>query len=175
MQKVLLELRIRQETSLYCPKGNLFLLPNPFFRKVTNLSSKLVIITTYKDWHSSQKDPNVHLYRIWAENWLKDLHEISQSFLLLFDQLTEAITHAATNLWHSMLLPDTLLDLKPSKEDPHLSTFLFSMDPPFSKIQYFLFDKHLIFIMTIPIPSAEEFQLFKPHPIPEYISILILT
>ena len=24
----------------------------------------------------------------------------------------------------------------------------------------------LIFTMTIPIPSAEEFQLFKPHPIP---------
>ena len=53
---------------------------------------------TYKNWHDSQKDPNIHLYRILAANWLKDLHEISQSFLLLVDQLREAITHAETNL-----------------------------------------------------------------------------
>ena len=92
-----------------------------------------------------------------AANWLKDLHEISQSFILLLDQLTEAITHAATNLWHPMLLPDTFLDFKSNKENPHLSTSLFSMVLPFSKIQYFLFDKYLIFIMTILIPSAEEF------------------
>ena len=34
IQKVLLELRIRQETSLYWPKENLFLLPNPVFQKL---------------------------------------------------------------------------------------------------------------------------------------------
>ena len=92
-----------------------------------------------------------------AANWLKDLHEISQSFLLLLDQLTDAITHAATNLCHPTLLPDTFLDFKSNKENPHLSTSLFSMVLPFYKIQYFLFEKYLIFIMTIPIPSAEEF------------------
>ena len=91
---------------------------------------------------------------------LKDLHEISQSFLLLLDQLTEAIMHAATNLWHPMLLPDTFLDFKYNKEKPNLSTSLFSMVLPFSKIQYFLLDEYLIFIMTIPIASAKEFQLF---------------
>ena len=48
IQKVLLELRIRQETSLYWPKENLFQLPNPFFQKVTNLSLKLGNVTTYK-------------------------------------------------------------------------------------------------------------------------------
>ena len=34
IQKVLLELRMRQETSLYWPKENLFLLPNPFSKKL---------------------------------------------------------------------------------------------------------------------------------------------
>ena len=48
IQKVLLELRMRQETSLHWPKENLFLLPNPFFQKVTNLSSKLDKMMTYK-------------------------------------------------------------------------------------------------------------------------------
>ena len=52
----------------------------------------------------------------------------------------------------------------------HISTSLFPMVLPFSKIQYFLIDKYLIFIMTIPIPSAEEFQLFKPHPIPIHLN-----
>ena len=85
IQKVLLELRMRQETSLYWPKENLFLLPNPFFKKVTYLSSKLHNIMTYKKWHNSQKDPNIHLYRILAADWLKDLHEISQSYRLLLD------------------------------------------------------------------------------------------
>ena len=160
---------MRQKTSLYLPKESLFLLPNPFFQKVTNLSSKLDNIMTYKKWHNSQKDPNIQLYRILAANWFKDLHAISQSFLLLLDQLTEAITHAATNLWHPMLLPDTFLDFKFNKENPDLSTSLFSMVLPFSKIKYFLFDKYLIFIMSIPIPSAEEFQLFKPHPIPIHL------
>ena len=94
IQKVLLELTIRQEFSLYWPKENLFQLPNSFLQKVTNLSSKLGNITTYKDWHNSRKDPIIHLYRILAANWLKDLHEISQSFLLLLDGLTEAITHS---------------------------------------------------------------------------------
>ena len=70
-----------------------------------------------------------------------------------------------------MLVPNTLLDFKSNKEDPHLSTSLFSMVLPFSKIQYFLFDKYLIFIMTIPIPSTEEFQLFEAHPIPIYLDI----
>ena len=130
VQKVLSKLRMRQETSLYWPKENLFLLPNLFFQKVTNLPSKLGNIMTYKKWHDSQKDPNIHLYRILAENWLKDLHAISKSFLLLLDQLTEAITHAATNLWHPMLLPDTFLDFKSNKEDPHLLTSLFSMVLP---------------------------------------------
>ena len=157
LQKVLLELRIRQETSLYWPKENLFLLPSPFFQTVTNLPSKLSNITTYKNWHNSQKNPNIHLCRILTANWFKNMHEISQSFLLLLDQLTEAITHAETNSWHTMLLPDTFLYLKSNKEDSHLSTSPFSMVLPFSKIQYFLFDKYLIFIMTIPIPSTEEF------------------
>ena len=169
MQKVLLELRMRQETSLYWPKENLFPLPNPFFQKVTNHSSKLGNIMSYKNGHNSQKYRNIHLYRILAENWLKDLHEISQSFLLLFDQLTEAITHAATNLWHPMLLPDTFLGSKSNKEDPYLSTSLFSMVLPLAEVQYFLFDKCLIFTMTIRIPSTKEFQLFKSHPIPIYL------
>ena len=90
-------------------------------------------------------------------------------FLLLLDQLTEAITHVATNLWHPMLLPDTFLDFKFNKEDPYLSTSLFSMLLPFDKIKYLLFDKYLILIMTIPISSTEQFQLFKPHPIPMYL------
>ena len=124
---------------------------------------------TYKDWPHSQTDPNIHLYRILAANCLNDLHAISQSLLFLLDQLTEAITHAATNLWHPMLLSDTFLDFKFDKGDPHLSTSLFSMVLPFSKIQYFLFYEYLIFIMTIPIPSTEEFQLFKPHPIRIYL------
>ena len=47
IQKVHLELRMRHETSLYWPKENLFLLPNPFFQKDTNLSSKLDNIITY--------------------------------------------------------------------------------------------------------------------------------
>ena len=47
IQKVLLELRIRHKTSLYWPKGNFFLLPNPIFQKVTNLSSKLDISSIY--------------------------------------------------------------------------------------------------------------------------------
>ena len=98
MQKVLLELRMRQETSLYWSKENLFLLPNPLFQKIANLFSKLGNIITCKNWDDSQKCPNIHIYRILAANWLKDLHAISQSFLLLLDQLTEAITHAATNL-----------------------------------------------------------------------------
>ena len=40
---------------------------------------------TYKNRHTFQKVPNIHLYRILATNWLKDLHEISQSFLLLLN------------------------------------------------------------------------------------------
>ena len=60
-----------------------------------------------------------------------------------------------------MLLPDTFLDFKSNKENPHLSTSLFSMVLPFSEIQYFLFDKYF--------PSAEEFQLFKPHRIPIHL------
>ena len=55
IQKVLLELRIRQETSLYWPKENLFLLPNPFFQKVINRSLKLDNIMTHKKWHTSKK------------------------------------------------------------------------------------------------------------------------
>ena len=132
VQNVLLELRMRQETSLHWPKENLFLLPKTSF--FTNLSSNLGNITTCKDSHNSQKDPNIHLYRILAANRLKDLHEISQSFLFLFDQLTEDISHAATNLWYPMLLPDTFLDFKSNKEDPYLLTSLFSTVLPFAKI-----------------------------------------
>ena len=80
---------------------------------------------TYKNWHNSQKYPNIHVYRILAANWLKCMHEISQSFLLLLDQLTEAITHAATNSWHPLLLCDTFLDFKSNKEVPYLSTTSF--------------------------------------------------
>ena len=32
-------------------------------------------------------------------------------------------------------------------------------------------NKYLIFIRTIPIPSAEEFQLFKPHPISTHLDV----
>ena len=71
--------------------------------------------------------------------------------------LTETITHAAKNLWHSMLLTDTFLDCKSNKEDPHLLTSLFSMVNPFSKIRYFTSNNYLIFTMTIAIPSSEEF------------------
>ena len=153
-----LELRMKQETYLYRHKENLFLLPNPFFQKVTNLSSKFGNIMTYKDWHNSQNYRNIHLYPILAANWLRDLHEITQSFLVLFDQLTETITQAATKLWHPMLLPDTFLDFKCNKEDPYLSTSFFSMVLPFAKIQYFSFHKYLIFTMNIPIPSTEKFN-----------------
>ena len=109
---------------------------------------------TYKNWHNPEKYPNIHLYRILAENWLKDLHEISQSFFLLLDQLAEAITQAATNLWHPMLFPDTFLDFKSNKEYQFLSMSRFTMVLPFAKIQYFLFDEYLILTMTIPIPST---------------------
>ena len=73
------------------------------------------------------------------------------------------------NLWQPMLLPDTFLDFKSNKEDQHLSTSLFSIIFSISKIQYSSFNKYLIFIMTIPIPSTKEFQLFKPHPIPIHL------
>ena len=95
-----------------------------------------------------------------------DMHEISQFFLSLLTQLTEAITHAATNLWHPTLPPDTFLDFKSNKEDPQLPTSLFSMVIPFSKIRYFPFNNYSIFSMTIPIPSSEEFQIFKTHSTP---------
>ena len=65
-----------------------------------------------------------------------------------------------------MLLPDTFLDFKSNKEDPHLPTSLFSMVIPFSKIRYFTFNNYSIFTMTIPIPSCEEFQIFKTHSTP---------
>ena len=125
---------------------NSFLLPNPFFQKLTNLCLKLGNIMTHKNWHNSQNDPNIHLYGILVANW----HETSQYFLLLLDQLREAMTHAATNLWQPMLLPDTFLDFKFHKEDPYLSRSLFSVVLHFAKIQFFLFDKYLIFTMTIP-------------------------
>ena len=166
IRNVLLQSKIRQKTSLYWPKENLFLLPNPFSEQLENLSSNLNNVTMYKDWHKSQIYPNLHIYRILAANWLMDLHEISRSFLSLLTQLTEAMTHAATNLWHPMLLPDTFLDFKSNKEDPHLPTSLFSMVIPFSKIRYFTFNNYLIFTMTIPIPSSEEFQVFKTHSTP---------
>ena len=123
----------------------------------------------YKDWHKSQIYPNLHIYRILAANWLMDLHEIFRSFLSLLTQLTEAIIHAATNLWHPMLLPDTFLDSKSNKEDPHLPTSFFSMDIQFSKIRYFTFNNYLIFTMTITIPSSKEFQVFKTHSTPIYL------
>ena len=69
-----------------------------------------------------------------------------------------------------MLRSDTFLVFKSNEEDPYLLTSLFSMVLPFAKIQYFLFDKYLIFTVTIPIPSTEKFQLFKPHPIPIYLN-----
>ena len=43
---------------------------------------------------------------------------------------------------------------------------------PFSKIQYSLSDKYFIFTMTISILYAEEFQLFKPRPIPIYLDFI---
>ena len=51
----------------------------------------------------------------------------------------------------------------------HIYKHPFFMVNPFAKIQYFLFDKYWIFTMTIPIPTTEECQLFKPHPIPMYL------
>ena len=96
---------------------------------------------TYKKWHTSQKDLNIHLYRTLAANWLKDLHEISQSFLRL--------------------------QIYQRKPTPFNISFFYG--PSFAKIQYFLFYKYLIFIMTIPIPSAVEFQLLKPRPIPIHL------
>ena len=110
-----------------------------------------------KAWHKPQINPNLQIYRILATNWLMDLHEISRSFLSLLTQLTEAITHAATNLWIPMLLPDTFLDFKFNKGEPHLPTSLSSMVTPFSKLTYFTFNNYSIFTMTIPIPSSEEF------------------
>ena len=129
-------------TSFYWPKENLFLLPNPFSEQLENLSSNLNNVTMYKNWHKSQIYPNLHIYRILAANLLMDLHEISRSFLSLQTQLTETITHAATYLWHPMLLPDTFLDFRSNKEDPHLPTSLFSMVIPFSKIRYFMCHRH---------------------------------
>ena len=50
-----------------------------------------------------------------------------------------------------MLLPDTFLDFKSNKKDPHLSTSLFSMVLLVSKIQYFylLYIKPLITCLAI--------------------------
>ena len=42
---------------------------------------------------------------------------------------------------------------------------------PISKIQYFLFDKYLNCIVTLSIPPAKEFQLFKSHPIPIHLDL----
>ena len=84
------------------------------------------------------------------------------------DQLVEAITYAATNFWHPMLLPDTFLEYKTKKRRTIPFTIPLSMVLPFTKVQY-LFDKYLIFTITIPIPSTEEFQLFTPHSIPTYL------
>ena len=125
--------KIRQKTSLSWTKGNLFLLPNPLSEQLENLSSNFDNVTLYKDCHKSRINPNFHIHRILATNWLMELHEISKSFLSLPAQLTEAITHAASNLWHPMLLPDTFLDFKSNKEDPYLTTSLFSMVIPFLK------------------------------------------
>ena len=138
IQKVLLQSKIRQKTSLYWPNENMFLLPNPFSKQLENLSSNFNNVTMYKDWHKSQINPNFYIYKILAANWLVDLHEISKSFLSLPAQLTEAITHAVSNLWHPMMLPDTFLNFKSNKEDSHFPTSLFSMIIPFSKIRYFL-------------------------------------
>ena len=122
----------------------------------------------YKDWHKSEIYPNLHIYTILTANWLMDLHEISRSFLSLLTQLTEAITHAATNLWHSMLLPDTFQVFNSNNEDPHLPTSLFSIVIPFSEIRYFSFNNYIIFTMTIPILSSDKFQVFKTHSTPIY-------
>ena len=101
----------------------------------------------YKYWHKSQINPNFHIYGILAANWLMDLHQISQSFLSLFAQLTEPISHAITNIWHPMLLSDTFLDFKSNKEDANLPRSLFSMFIPFSKIRYFILNNYIIFTM----------------------------
>ena len=98
IQKVLLELRMRQETYLYWPKEDSFLLSNPFFQKVTNLSLKLGNIVTYEDWHNSQKDPNIHLYRILAANLLK---KTCMKFLNLF-------FHSLINLQKLLSLPQLI-------------------------------------------------------------------
>ena len=52
---------------------------------------------THKDGHNSLEYPNIHLYRILAANWLKCVEEISQPFLSILNQFTEAITHATIN------------------------------------------------------------------------------
>ena len=64
IQKVLLQSKVRQKTSRYWSKENLFLLPNPFSEQLKNLSSNLNNVTMYKDWHKSQIYPNLQIYRI---------------------------------------------------------------------------------------------------------------
>ena len=144
------------------------LLPKPFSEQIENLLFNLDNVPMYKDWNKIQIYPNVHIHSILAAKWLMDLHEISQSFLSLSHNLQKPLPNTATNLWHTVLLPNTFLDFRYNKEDPYLPTYLFSMDLPFSKIQYCLFNNYLIFTMTIPIHSTTEFHLFKIHSTPIY-------
>ena len=85
---------------------------------------------------------------------MKLLLERLDTYLFLLNHLADALTTKPGNL----LFPFST----------HISEIL-----SLKKSQYFNYENILVFSLSVPTPSKEEFTLFKPHSIPMFLNHVI--
>ena len=154
IKKAFEKLKNNQQSSLYLPEDNLFLLPTPISKNIENFSKN----EKFKELSN--------LYNLDSMFKIRNIQETLNFYLPLLQQLIEALTHTGANSWNPMLFPDSLFEFKFNLSDSFFFNIL-----PFSKIKHFIIEDYLIFMLTIPIPSSDKFHIFKPHPFPIFFNI----
>ena len=143
-------------------------------KKIESISKIFTEIVPFIDWFNSKDNLDISIYQRDASNWLNSLLERLDTYLFLLDHLANARTHAINGQWDPFLFPDSLLH--PLFDTKHTNILLpfsthISEILPFTKIQYFNYENTLVFSLSVPTPSKEEFTLFKPHSIPTFIKL----
>ena len=112
-------------------------------------------------------DSSIVRYKSFASLWLTSLREFTNEYISTLEKIYPSLLFSMNNIWNPILIDSDkytkiLDDITLAKSEIHLPlNFTFSDLYQISKISIHNFENQLMFLLTIPLISNNEFKLYK--------------
>ena len=145
-------------------KNKTHLYKHTLMKAIIEFGTTLDTISVYNFWIQDFPDLKNSKTTQMTE-WLDDILEMFNFYFSTLQQISELLTYAKNGLWHPEFFDPTTFNSYQQTLKRNFIDFELSEIIKYSKIQYFIYQHQLIFLLSTPNIGRNNFQIYKIHPL----------